>query len=74
MNCPKCGQEMIDVKDYCVNCGAKLREEKMVSKKRIIFIFLGLIVLGALTCYLIINLNTDKEIEPYLKKDEIKEK
>jgi hypothetical protein len=31
MNCPKCGQEMIDVKDYCVNCGAKLREEKMVS-------------------------------------------
>ena len=34
MNCPKCGQEMIDVKDYCVNCGAKLREEKMVSKKR----------------------------------------
>ena len=48
----------------------KLRQEK----KGIIFIFLGLIVLGALTCYLIINLNTDKEIEPYLKKDEIKEK
>ena len=26
MNCPKCGQEMIDVKDYCVNCGKKLKK------------------------------------------------
>ena len=35
MNCPKCGQEMIDVKDYCVNCGAKLREKKWYLKKEL---------------------------------------
>ena len=32
MNCPKCGQEMIDIKDYCVNCGKKLKKEEKTDK------------------------------------------
>ena len=30
MKCNRCGQEMLDIKDYCVNCGAKIKKE---SKK-----------------------------------------
>ena len=74
MKCPNCGQEMIDIKDYCVNCGKKLKIDKNnVSLTSIIGIFLGIIIVTIIGCYLIINLNTDKEIEPYLDKG-IKEK
>lgn len=74
MKCPNCGQEMIDIKDYCVNCGKKLKIDKNnISLTSIIGIFLGIIIVTIIGCYLIINLNTDKEIEPYLDKG-IKEK
>ena len=75
MKCPKCGQTMIDEKDYCVNCGTKLRERKEVSAKKVLILFAVLIVLGIGACYGIINFNTDKEIEPYLpQNNEEKEK
>ena len=74
MKCPNCGQEMIDIKDYCVNCGKKLKIDKNnISLTSLIGIFLGIIIVTIIGCYLIINLNTDKEIEPYLDKG-IKEK
>lgn len=67
MKCPNCGQEMIDIKDYCVNCGKKLRSDKNnISFAGLIGIFAGIIIVTIIGCYLIINLNTDKEIEPYL--------
>lgn len=67
MKCKYCGQEMIDIKDYCVNCGKKLKEkEKGISLFGLIGIFIGIIIATIICCYLIINLNTDKEIEPYL--------
>ena len=28
MKCKNCGQEMLDIKDYCVACGAKLKSAK----------------------------------------------
>ena len=72
MKCPNCGQEMIDIKDYCVNCGKKLKKDKRgLSFLGLVAIFLGIIIVTIIGCYLIINLNTDKEIEPYLDKDKI---
>ena len=67
MKCKNCGQEMIDIKDYCVNCGAKLKkDDKKISFGGLIGIFSLVIVITVILCYLIINYNTDKEIEPYL--------
>ena len=72
MKCPNCGQEMIDIKDYCVNCGKKLKSDKNnISLTSLIGIFLGIIIVTIIGCYLIINLNTDKEIEPYLDKNTV---
>ena len=72
MKCPNCGQEMIDIKDYCVNCGKKLKIDKNnISLTSLIGIFLGIIIVTIIGCYLIINLNTDKEIEPYLDKNTV---
>ena len=31
MVCPKCGQEIIDTKDFCVNCGQRLTKQRKVS-------------------------------------------
>lgn len=42
-------------------------KEKQVSKKGIIVFMILMVIVGFITCYLIINLNTDKEIEPYIK-------
>ncbi|MBQ1812653.1 MAG: hypothetical protein II119_01715 [Bacilli bacterium] len=67
MKCPKCGQEMIDIKDYCVNCGAKLKKEsKGISLKALLLIFGLIIVVTVIACYLIMHYNTDKEIKPYI--------
>ena len=67
MKCPNCNQEMIEKKDFCINCGKRLIKEKQVSKKGIIVFMILMVIVGFITCYLIINLNTDKEIEPYIK-------
>ena len=46
MKCPYCGQEMIDIRDYCVNCGKKLKkEEKGISVGKLLVIFLIFILL-----------------------------
>lgn len=75
MKCPKCGQQMIDIKDYCVNCGAKLKNEKNgISLKGLLLVFGLIIVVTLLACYLIMNYNTDKEIKPYLDKQKNYEK
>lgn len=67
MKCPNCNQEMIEKKDFCINCGKRLIKEKQVSKKGIIVFMILMVIVGFITCYLIINLNTDKEIESYIK-------
>lgn len=72
-NCPNCGQEFIDKKEFCGNCGKRLIEEKKAPTKVFIFVAIGMILVGVLTCYLIINYNTDKEIAPYIDKTKITE-
>lgn len=73
MKCPNCGQEMIDRKEYCINCGKKLYAEKSVNlNKNVVIIFILMILIGIGICYFIINYNTDKEIDPYIN-DYIKE-
>lgn len=70
MKCPYCGQEMIDTKDYCVNCGKKLKkEEKGISLGKLLVIFLIFILLGVGVCYYIANHGTKEEIKPYLKEN-----
>lgn len=67
MKCSNCGQEMIDVKEYCVRCGAKVKNNiRSLSFKSLMIIFLLVIFISVVACYLIINYNTDKEIEPFL--------
>ena len=76
MKCPKCGQGMIDIKDYCVNCGAKIREEKKgISLGGLFLIFLSMMIIGVLICYLIANYNTEEEIKAYIEseKENVKE-
>ena len=70
MKCKNCGQEMLDIKDYCVNCGAKLKSDKRgITFGGLIGMFSLIIIITIIGCYLIINYNTDKEIEPYLNND-----
>ena len=67
MKCPNCGQEMIDRKEYCINCGKKLYKENQVNlNKNLVIAFILMIIVGIGICYFIINYNTDKEIEPYI--------
>lgn len=69
MNCPKCGQEIIDTKEFCLSCGTRLRKTKEVSRKGLFIFIIILVLVGALTCYMVINYNTDKEIKPYIEKE-----
>ena len=67
MKCKNCGGEMLDIKDYCVNCGAKLKQEKKgisLGGVAIICIAIVGITIGAL--YLVANYNTDEEIKPFI--------
>ena len=74
MKCKNCGQEMIDIKDYCVNCGARLRNDKKgITFGGLMGIFSLVIIVTLIGCYLIMNYNTDKEIEPYLDKNIIEQ-
>lgn len=74
MKCKNCGQEMLDIKDYCVNCGARLRSDKKgITFGGLIGIFSLVIIVTLIGCYLIMNYNTDKEIEPYLDKNIIEQ-
>jgi len=66
MKCPKCGQEILDEKEYCVNCGTKLKSEKKVPKRNVFIGLIIMVLLGALVCYLIINFNTSGELSPYI--------
>jgi uncharacterized protein with PQ loop repeat len=68
MICPKCGQEVIDPKEFCLSCGYKLKETKKVSKKAFIFLIIGMLLFGALICYTIINYNADKELNKYINE------
>ena len=36
MKCKNCGGEMLDIKDYCVNCGAKLKQREDDSNEEAI--------------------------------------
>lgn len=74
MKCPKCGQEIIDNKEYCPNCGIKLRESSVgISMKTLLIIGAFLILLGTGITLSIMFLGTDKELEKYIDKDKPKE-
>lgn len=74
MKCKNCGQEMLDIKDYCVNCGARLKSDKKgITFGGLMGIFSLVIIVTLIGCYLIMNYNTDKEIEPYLDKNIIEQ-
>jgi len=68
MICPKCGQEIIDPKEFCVRCGTRLAKTKEVSRKGLLIFIIIMIMIGIFTCYMVINYNTDKEIKPYIEK------
>lgn len=74
MKCPKCGQEIIDRKDYCVSCGTKLDETKPMSKGTVIMFILLIVLLSAAVCYAVINYNTDSELGPYMNQDVVENK
>jgi uncharacterized protein (DUF983 family) len=66
MKCPSCNQEIIDNKEYCTNCGKKLRETKTgISLKTFFIIILIFIVIGVFIVLSIMYVGTDKEIEKY---------
>lgn len=70
MKCPNCGQEMIDIKDYCVKCGKRLKKEQQgISLGKLLIIFLVFIVIGIGVCYYIANYGINEEIKPYLNKN-----
>lgn len=69
MVCPKCGQEIIDRKEFCINCGERLYDKKIISSKAFILIFIVLILFGVVLCYTIINYNTKGELNPYVNKE-----
>ena len=74
MKCPKCGQEIIDTKEFCVNCGTKLDENKPMSKGTIILFAILILLLSAAVCYAVINYNTDSELSPYMNQDIVENK
>lgn len=74
MKCPKCGQEIIDRKDYCVSCGNKLDETKPVSKGTIILFIILMVILTVAVCYAVINYNADSELSPYMNQDVVENK
>lgn len=68
MKCPNCGQEMIDIKDYCVRCGKKIeRKEPKITLGKLFTIFFLIIVVTVIGCYMIAHYNTEEEIKPFLK-------
>ena len=70
MKCKNCNREMLDIKDYCVNCGAKLKKEnKSISLGGILAICLVIVGITTLALYLVANYNTDEEIKPYIDKE-----
>lgn len=69
MKCPKCGQEIIDTKEFCINCGQRLIKQKKASRKTILIGLIIMIIVGLLTCYIVINYNTEGELSPYLNKE-----
>lgn len=74
MKCKYCGQEMIDIKDYCVNCGRKLTDDKKgISAGGLFLIFGILIAVSVFVCYMIMNYNTEKDIQPYIDHQQVEE-
>jgi len=68
MVCKNCGQEMIDKKEFCISCGTKLSEHKKTPTKLVIIVGIILVIVGIITCYLIINYKTEEEIAPFIDK------
>ena len=67
MKCKNCGQEMLDIKDYCINCGAKLKQEKKgMSLGGVFAIGIAIVVITIGALYLVANYNTDEEIKPFI--------
>lgn len=79
MKCSDCGQEIIDNKTFCPNCGKQLKKiEKEVGKNRktfLIFIVV-MLLLGGGTMYMIGNVGTTEELKKITdknKKEEIED-
>lgn len=69
MKCPRCGQFMIDKKEYCIHCGAEIYNENGISfTPRMLLIVMGVMVsFGLILIPSIMFFNTDKEVDTFMK-------
>ncbi len=71
MKCPKCGQEIIDNKIFCPNCGKQLNKDSSMGlspmKMFLIFIVV-MLLLGAGTLYYVANMGLNKELDKIISK------
>jgi hypothetical protein len=58
MECPNCGQNINSNKDYCVNCGTRLKKKDTfsISISGLIIIMTILIAIGAVILFLLMYL------------------
>ncbi|MDD4831626.1 MAG: zinc ribbon domain-containing protein [Bacilli bacterium] len=74
MKCPKCGQEIIDNKIFCPNCGKQLNKETSLGlspmKMFLIFVVI-MLLLGVGTIYYIANIGLNKELEKIISEPTI---
>jgi uncharacterized paraquat-inducible protein A len=68
MKCPTCGQNLIDNKEYCTNCGTKLIKKQpfSISVKGLLLIFAVFIVAGAVIVLSIMYVGSDDEVNNYI--------
>ena len=72
MKCPDCGQEIVDNKTFCSNCGKQLKkiENKENKNKKTFLIFVVVMVLlGVGTMYIIGNVGTEEELKKIADKN-----
>lgn len=74
MKCPKCGQEITDKKQFCINCGAELYQEHgFVIIPRILLISIGLFIsVGIILTSTIMFANTEQELSQFMQQAEQK--
>ena len=69
MKCPKCGQNILNNTDYCVNCGKELNVviKEGITLQNFAVIIAIFLVGGALLILGIMYWGTDNEIDSYIE-------
>ncbi|MDD2489775.1 MAG: zinc ribbon domain-containing protein, partial [Bacilli bacterium] len=72
MKCPKCGQNIFNNPDYCINCGHILKEKNhfTISIKTLALIIIIFIAVGSSVVIGIMYGGTEKELNNFLKEEE----